>query len=244
MKQPRPPRILLPVHVPLVEVRFPPLVLPARAPRFLPLRVLDEQRMIEIVATWVAKARHRLEKEFSREWLETAVLNGLREGRLPFTIHVVEAADKGDEICDAALRDFAAELQTLLLQRRDLAPAHLQVIAYLQRVARRAPHQRRGHRWHDHWMRNIQICVLIDLACRVFDVRPTRHKLTAEEAKSAKSRLASGKANRAPSGVSLVVGALEREGRYLEEGSVQEHIWNGLAGEIVRGELGPCVSLL
>jgi hypothetical protein len=233
MKQLRPPRILLPVHVPLVEVRFPPLVLPARAPRFLPLRVLDEQRMIDVVATWVEKVRHRLEKEFSREWLETALLNGLREGRLQLTIYAVEAADKGDEICDAALRNFAAELQLPLLQGRDLAPAHLQVITYLQRVARRAPHQRRGHRWHDNWMGNIQICVLIDLACRVFDVRPTRHKRTAH------------RANRAPSGVSLVRDALARKGgRHLEEGSVQENIWNGLPGEIVRGVLGPCVSLL
>lgn len=244
MKQPRPPRILLPVHVPLVEVRFPPLVLPPGAPRFLPLRVLDEQRMIDVVATWVAKVRHRLEKEFSREWLETAVLNGLREGRQPLTDYIIEAAYKGDEICDAALRDVAAELQMPLLQGRDLAPAHLQVIGYLQHRPRTAPHERRGHRWYDDWMRNIQICVLIHWACRVFDVRPTRHKLTAEEAKSARSRLASGKANRAPSGVSLVVAALEREGRYFEERSVQEHIWNGLAGEIVCGELGPCVSLL
>jgi hypothetical protein len=227
MTQIKPPRMLLPEYAPLVEVRFPPLVLPPRAPRFLPLRTLDEQRMIDVVATWVAKVRHRLEKEFSWEWLGTEVRKGLRAGRQPLTNHVVEAADKGDEICDAALRDVAAELQMPLLQGRDLAPAHLQVIAYLQRVARRAPHQRRGHRWHDNWMRDIQICVLIDAACRVFDVRPTRNR----------------EARRIPSGVSLVVKALERHKIHREEASVQ-NVWFGLPGDIVRGELGPCVSLV
>ena len=232
MKQPKPPLLLLPAHVPLVEVRFPPLVLPPRAPRFLPLRVLDEQRMIDIVATWVDRVRPRLEKEFSREWLATALLNGLREGRQPLTNYAVEAAAKRDEIADAALREFGGELQMPLLQGRDLAPAHLQVIAYLQRVVRRAPHQRRGHRWHDNWMRDIQICVLIHSACRVFDVRPTRHK-----------RRTTDGADRAPSGVSVVRDALARKGRHYEEKTLQENIWNGLAGEIVCGELGPCVSL-
>jgi hypothetical protein len=69
-----------------------------------------------------------------------------REGALSITIKAVEAADQGDDLADAALRTVGAELQTLLVQGRDLAPGHLQIVAYLQRAARRAPHKRKRGR--------------------------------------------------------------------------------------------------
>src|SRR5262249_26318417 len=191
-----------------------------------PLATADEQRAINRVSVWVALMRHKMAKEYSREQLETELRKGLREGRLTLTIKAVEAADKGDEIADAALRAIGAELQTALLQQRELAPGHLQVVAYFQRAGQRAPHKRpRGHRWYDDWSRNIGICVLVALACRQFGVRPTRNR-------------AARRANKGgASGISLVVAALAR-GRnkiHLDEGSVQENLWFGLPGELVRG---------
>jgi hypothetical protein len=191
----------------------------------LPATVIDEQRAIERVDTWIATLGPKMTKEYSREFLETELVNGLREGRLTLTIKAVEAADTGDDIADAALREVGAELQTALVQGQVLAPGHLQIIAYFQRAARRAPHKRpRGHRWHDNWVRNTQICVLVALACVEFGVRPTRNR-------------AARRANRAASGISLVVAALGRNGIHLDEGSVQENLWFGLPGELVRALL-------
>jgi hypothetical protein len=195
-------------------------------PITLPTIVFDEKRAINRVSVWVSMLRHKMEKEYSREWLETELRKGLREGRLSLTIKAVEAADNGDEIADAALREVGAELQMQLLQKRDLAPGHLQVIAYLQRAAKRAPHKRpRGRRWYDDWGRNIHICLLIVLACREFGVRASRNR-------------AARRANKGePSGISLVVAALARNKIHLDEGSVQENLWFGLPGELVRGIL-------
>jgi hypothetical protein len=166
--------------------------------------------------------RHWFEKEASREWLETELRKGLREGRLALTIHAVEAADKGDEIADAALRTVLAEMADGMLPKQ--GPGHLQLRAYEQRALLRAPHKRpQGHRWHDDWMRNIQICMLIDLACREFGVLASRNR-------------ASRRANRTASGISLVVAALARNGIHLNEGSVQ-NLWFGLAGDPVRANV-------
>jgi hypothetical protein len=188
----------------------------------LPANFSDEQRAIDCVSEWVVTLRPRMEKRYSREWLETELRKGLREGRLTLTIKAVEAADKGDEIADAALRAIGAELQMPLLQRQSLAPGHLQTIAYFQRAGQRAPHKRpRGQRWHDDWFRNLDICLLIHLACREFGVRPTRNR-------------AARRANREPSGVSLVVDGLARNGIHLHEVSVQENIWFSLPGELIR----------
>jgi hypothetical protein len=185
--------------------------------------LLDETRAISRVAIWIATIRHRMEKEYSREWLETELRKGLREGRLTLTIKAVEAADNGDEIADAALRIVYAEMAGGTLSER--GPGHLQVWAYGQRAVLRPPHRRpRGRRWYDDWVRNIDICVCIYLACCEFGVRPTRNR-------------AARRANREPSGVSLVVAALARNGIHLEEGSVQEHLWLGLPGELVRATL-------
>jgi hypothetical protein len=187
-----------------------------------PLVVADEQRAINRVSVWASMLRHRMEKEYSREWLETELQKGLREGRLTLTIKAVEAADAGDEIADGALRDIGAELQVALVQGRELAPGHLQVIAYFQRAGRRAPHKRkRGHAWYDDWIRNFAICILVQLACAEYGVPPTRSR-------------GSRRADRRLSGVSLVTAALARNRVNLDEGTVQQHIWFGLWGELAR----------
>jgi hypothetical protein len=187
----------------------------------LPTGELDENRAIDCAASWISMVRHRMDKEYSREWLETELRKGLREGRLPLTIYAVQAADAGDEIADAALRRVYADMAGGTLVQR--GPGHLQVWAYGQRAVLRAPHKRpQGHRWHDDWMRNIQICRLIDLACHEFGVRATRSR-------------AARRADRTPSGISIVVDALARNCKiHLNESSVQQNIWFGLPGELVR----------
>jgi hypothetical protein len=93
------------------------------------------------------------------------------------------------------------------------------VWAYGQRAVQRDRHKRPpGRRWHDDLVRNIQICLLIGLACREFRVHPTRNRA----------------ANRTPSGISIVVAALARNDIHLNEVTVQENIWLGPPGELVR----------
>jgi hypothetical protein len=185
-----------------------------------PLILADEQRAINRMAIAVAMVLHTMEKEHSREWLETTLRKGLREGLLTLTIRAIEAADKGDEIADAALREVYAEMSGGALPER--GPGHLQVWAYGQRAVLRAPHKRpRGRRWYDNWSRNIAICILVQLACVEYGVDPTRE-------------LESRHAKRYPSGISLTVAALARNKIYIEEDSVQRHIWLGLPGELVQ----------
>jgi hypothetical protein len=182
----------------------------------------DEQ-MISRTSVWVSILVDRMTKEYSREWLETELRNGLRAGRLKLTVKAVEAADKGDEIADAALRTVYAEMVGGTFPQR--GPGHLQVWAYGQRAVLRAPHKRpRGRRWYDHWVRDIDICVLIHLVCYEFGVRPSRNR-------------AARRARSEPSAISLVVAALARHQIHLDESSVQENLWFGLPGELVRGIL-------
>jgi len=193
-------------------------------PVLLPTGELDENRAINRLADLIPMVRHWFEKEDSREFLETELRKGLREGRLPLTIYAVQAADAGDEICDAELRTVFAEwVGGMLPEQR---PGHFQLRAYGQRAVLplRPPHKRpQGHRWHDNWMRDIQVCMLIVLACREFGVLASRNR-------------ASRRANRTPSGISLVVAALARNGIHRNEGSVQ-NLWFGLAGDLVRANV-------
>jgi hypothetical protein len=173
----------------------------------------------------------RFTKAYSREWLEAELRRALREGDLTIAEKAVAAADKGDEIADAALRDVGAELQMPLLQRRDLACGHLQVIAYVQRVLRNPSHQRGpGRGWADDWSRNLTVAVLIAVTCTEFAVAPTRNR---------ESR----RADREPSGCSLVRAALARHKIRLSEATLQRHIWLGGPGALVRQALARAAEL-
>jgi hypothetical protein len=198
------------------------MTLPEPLPTLLPTLGLTERQMIGYADVWVARIRHTLEKEYSREWLETALRKGLREGALVLTIKAVEAAYKGDEIADAALRQVYAEM---VGGAQVSGPGRVQIWAYGQRAVLRPPNQRpRGHRWYDDWVRNLDIGFLIAVACREFNLWPTRNR----EAR---------RANREPSGISVMVAALAKNGIHIDEASVQRHIWHGLAGELVRQAL-------
>jgi hypothetical protein len=188
----------------------------------LPTGELDENRAIDCIAVLIPKMRHKLEKEYSREWLQATLQKGLEEGRPRVIEYAFYAAEAGDKICDAALQYVCARLM-----RKEIPEVseHMPVKIYGERaLALAQPHKRRsGRRWHDNWIRDIQTCMLIDFVCREFDVHPTRNREHG---------------NRAPSAISLVVAALARNGIYFDEASVQQHIWFGLPGEIVRTELG------
>lgn len=187
----------------------------------LPTGELDENRAIDCIAVLVPMMRHKLEREYSRDWLRTTLQKGLREGRRSLIEHAVNAAEAGDEICDAALRYVCAQI--MRKEVTELEEVHLPIKIYGERALLQ-PHKRRpGRPWHDNWMRDIQVCQLIVFVRREFpDVQASRNR----------------EHGHAPSAISLVVAALERNGIYLNEASVQQHIWFGLPGEIVCAELG------
>ena len=191
-----------------------------------PMVVFDEKRAINRVAIWVALARHRLGAEWSCEWLGTTLRRYLRgieisDGvRLSIAIEACEAADAGDEIADAALWDVGREL----IERPTGRPGDLQILAYYQRAGRHSPRRRRGRQWHDDWYRNLCICLLVELACKEFGVRPTRNR---------ESR----RGGREPSGCSLVAAGLARNKARLDEATIQRHLWLGLPGALVRQAL-------
>jgi hypothetical protein len=210
--------------------------LPATIDTCLPASI-DEDFAIKYLATDVIpQCLHRLETKLSKEILGAIVQQKLREGRLPFTLLTVKFANEGDRLCDAALRLVFAEMVGGASMER--GPGHLQVWAYGQRAVLQ-PHKRKpGRSWNDNIMRNVQICVLIDAACRGFGVSPTRNLFPGRTR-------AAHEANRPPSGISLVVDALKlirRRGHlrdiHLNEANVQNNIWFGLAGEMVDAVYG------
>src|SRR5262245_16029539 len=132
-------------------------------PTLVPTPGLTKQQMISRASAWVAQVKGTMEKKYSREWLETRLRQGLREGALTLTIKAIEAAEAGDEVADAALRLVFAEMAGVMPAQCE--PGHLQVWAYGQRAVLRPPHRRpRGQRWYDDWIRNLEICFLVGLA--------------------------------------------------------------------------------
>ena len=185
-----------------------------------PAVIADDALAAEITTRWVAAVRNRFDAAFSREWLETTLRQRLRDGdSLTFVIKVIEFAERdGDEIADAALREVGAEL----MERRFGRLGEGQILAYLQRAVLRPPLGRgRGRAWYDDYQRNIGICVLIKLACRVFGVHATR---------SQESR----RPNRPQSGVSLITEGLSNNKVFIEEQSVQKHLWFGVPGVLAK----------
>ena len=187
----------------------------------LPTGELDENRAIDCVAVLISRVRPGLEKGCGREWLKTALVEGLREGQLVPAIYAVRMAETADdEICDAALRIVFAEMVGGMFPPEQRGPGHLQVWAYGQHaVLRTRPKRSRGRRRHNNLVHDIHLCLLIKLICGVLGVQATRNPA----------------ARRAPSAISLVVAALARlKIEHLNEESVQQHIWFGPTGDCVR----------
>ena len=199
------------------------MTLPTLVSARLPTGELNENRAIDIIGEWFSMAPHGtwLDKEYSRELLQTMLEEGLREGEYDLAKCAVDAANAGNEIADAALRTIAREMLGDALPERK--PGHAQVRAYGQRALNQ-PHKRpRGRSRHDNLVRDLQICFYVILACHEFGVRPTRNRYTY-------------RSNRAPSGISLVVAALarHRNPHLLDAVSVQKNTWNGLPGALAR----------
>jgi hypothetical protein len=195
----------------------------------LPTGELDENRTIDLVATvLIPMVRPRLEKQYSRQWLEIALQEGLREGRLDLTRHAIRAAELGEEISDKALRHIAVEISRGELPDRQ--PGHLYVKTYAERkLLELEPHKGRpGRSWHDNWLRDIQFCTLIHFVHREFGICPTRNRA---------ERRGDRNGNRAPSAISIVVAALARNGIHIDEKTMQEKIWLGPPGKLVRAIL-------
>jgi hypothetical protein len=186
--------------------------------------IADEKLALEIATAWVAAVRYRFDARFSREWLEKAIRYELRNGdSLVFVIKAVDAAEQGDEIADAALREVGSEL----MERRSGRLGEGQILAYYQRAGLRAPHGRGpGRAWYDQYQRNVGACVMIKLACRVFGFHATRS-------------LKSLNPNRQESGVNLITKALACNGIHIEEKTIQKHIWFGYIGILIRAHDHP-----
>lgn len=101
-----------------------------------PAVAFDVEGAIARTAERVAALRPQLDPAEGVAWLERSLLDALRAGDLVICAKAIEAADKDDDpITDAALRQVGSELQTALLQKRDLAPGHAQIVTYVQRVS-------------------------------------------------------------------------------------------------------------
>jgi hypothetical protein len=190
----------------------------AEATMTLPMMVLDEQRAIDQVAAQAAKLLPTMNASASHEILAAYLRDALRQGDWSVTTKAIEWAEqKGDGLADSVLRQTCSEMGNL---REAMSQ---QLDAYWQRAIQRPPVPRgKGRDQYADWTRNHCICVLILSTCLEFGVRPTRSRSNRHGHK------------RIPSGISLVKQALERHNIYLEEQTIQRHIWLDLPGELAR----------
>ena len=181
---------------------------------------VDVPRAIDRIADWVSDKKHQLVKQFSLEWLETELRKGLREGRLTLTIMAIHAAEKhDDEIADAALRAVYAEMVGGTLPQR--GPGHLQLAAYGQaRCCKRRSNVVAGS---DGMILVPKYPNLLFDRAGMSRIRCARHSYRETR-----------RADRHPSGISLIVAGLARNGLHIDEASVQENLWLALPGELAR----------
>jgi hypothetical protein len=174
--------------------------------------LVDEQQAIATVTQWVASVQEKMTTQASREWLETTLRHFLLTNLID-RMKVIEAADAGDEIADAAL----GYVFHSMMDRGETPPASM--IAYEARARLRGPIKRgRGaHTWFDNWQRDIGVACLVFMTVAGFGLKPTRNR---EQRRRGQ-----------PSASSLVAAALGRARINIAEKRV-ENIWGGLAGQI------------
>jgi hypothetical protein len=188
----------------------------AEAELTLPKPTLDESSVVDRLAAQVASVLERMSARYSHVRLAELLSDCLRRGDLAVTVKAIEAAERNDDwLADVVLRKTYAEMDT------NHQPMTDQLRAFGQRAVLRPPVARgRGRDEYAVWSRNINICTLILSTCCEFNLRPTRS--------------GSARRSRTPSGVSLVRAALARNGINIEEKTIQQDIWFGLPGALVR----------
>jgi hypothetical protein len=129
---------------------------------------LIEAEMVDAVSQWVLVVQDRLTAS-PREQLEAACRDYLQLG-LTELLQVIEAADNGDEIADAALCCIYKEMRDARLE-----PS---LEAYAIKALERGPVTRKPGRatWFDNWRRDIGIAVLVFLTVYRFNLWPTRNR--------------------------------------------------------------------
>jgi hypothetical protein len=132
---------------------------------------IDEAEAIDNVVGWLEMVREKMTAAYSREWLAEALCDLLRRDAIEVS-KIVEAADNGDAVADAALRKVYAEKRD-----RDETPS-VTLRAYGIKAIQRGPVKRKRGRatWHDNWRRDIGIAVLVFLTIRRFGLLPTRNR--------------------------------------------------------------------
>jgi hypothetical protein len=171
----------------------------------------DEKAMIAAVHKGVVAVREKMAAGASREWLETTLRQFLHQGLIE-RLKVIEAADAGDEIADAALRQVFAEMLDAGIE----PPATLK--AYGIRAALRGPVRRgQGRSAFDNWKRDIGIAVMVFLTMKQFGLSPTRNR---EQRR-----------RRRPSACSIVAAALGQARISVDEKTV-EGIHHSMAGQV------------
>lgn len=174
--------------------------------------LVDEEKAVAAVSQWVALVEDKMTAHASRAWLETTLRELLLRDELINRLKVIEAADAGDEIADAAL----GHVFHSMMDRGETPPASM--IAYEARARLRGPVKRSaGRNQYDNWRRDIGIACLVYMTAERFGLRPTRNR---EQRRRGQ-----------PSASSVVAAALGRVHINVAEKRV-ENIWAGLAGQI------------
>ncbi len=174
---------------------------------------INENEMIEFASQKLAVVQQQMSASYSRKWLEAMACDCLQEGLIE-TLKLIEAADDGDEIADAALRRVYAEMS----DRGEEPPATLK--AYGIRAVLHGPVRRgRGaHTWFDHWRRDIGIAVLVFLVSEHFGLSSTRNR---EQRRAGQL-----------SGSSVVSAAFGRRRTNISEKTI-ENIWGRLRRPVI-----------
>jgi hypothetical protein len=174
--------------------------------------LIDETAMVAIIGDWIAVVEQKMTASASREWLEATLCDFLRQGLIE-TLTVIQAADAGDEIADAALRRVYAEMS-------DVGEVPVTLKAYGIKAVLRGPVTRLAGRnmWFDNWRRDIGIACLVCLTMAQFGLRPSRNR---EQ-----------KRKRRPSASSVVAAALGKQARINVAEKRVENIWAGLQGQV------------
>jgi hypothetical protein len=196
-------------------------LLPAR----LPTGKLDENRAIDIIGERLSKEPPETwsDKEYGRELFQNMLEEELREGGYEFADKAVKEAQAGNFVAHAALLTIVRELLANALPEEK--PGYPLIRAYGQRALGQPYKRPRGRNQYDNLPRDLKICLCVIWACHEFGVRPTRGRYADPAHRT----------HRAPSGISLVVAALERRGfLLLDERTVQKYMWYGLSGKLAR----------